>query len=251
METLTTLTQSLQQQLTGKEPITREQIEAWRKQYPYFALPLLLYLREQGRRDAQAFATATAYVGDTELLLRLGGYDNDFSDLYPSQPTSQAENTDAAIDLFLQTYSKEGQTAGELPLSEDVVAEQPQIPLETIPAYDYMSTVEAMPDDAETAPMQGDDLLTRFIEADESGKQMFSRTERPLPTTPPPAQEELQEEENETLFTESLAKIYIRQRRYAKALEIIRRLNLNNPEKNIYFADQIRFLEKLINNIKN
>ena len=36
-----------------------------------------------------------------------------------------------------------------------------------------------------------------------------------------------------------------------KALEIIKRLNLNNPKKNAYFADQIRFLEKLIINNKN
>ena len=68
----------------------------------------------------------------------------------------------------------------------------------------------------------------------------------------PKAQERFQEinEANDTLFSESLAKIYIQQRRYAKALEIIRKLNLNNPEKNIYFADQIRFLEKLIINVK-
>ena len=35
---------------------------------------------------------------------------------------------------------------------------------------------------------------------------------------------------------------------YQPALEIIMQLNLNNPEKSIYFADQIRFLRKLILN---
>ncbi|MBQ4524467.1 MAG: tetratricopeptide repeat protein, partial [Bacteroidaceae bacterium] len=38
------------------------------------------------------------------------------------------------------------------------------------------------------------------------------------------------------------------QHRYAKALEIIRRLSLKYPKKNAYFADQIRFLEKLVIN---
>ena len=33
-------------------------------------------------------------------------------------------------------------------------------------------------------------------------------------------------------------------------LEIISQLNLNYPKKNAYFADQIRFLEKLIINNK-
>ena len=55
---------------------------------------------------------------------------------------------------------------------------------------------------------------------------------------------------DDTFFTESLAKIYIKQRRYEKALQIIKKLSLKYPEKNIYFADQIRFLEKLIINIK-
>ena len=51
---------------------------------------------------------------------------------------------------------------------------------------------------------------------------------------------------DESYFTETLARIYIKQRRYSKALEIIKRLSLNYPKKNAYFADQIRFLEKLI-----
>lgn len=55
---------------------------------------------------------------------------------------------------------------------------------------------------------------------------------------------------DESFYTESLAKIYIKQRRYDKALEIINKLSLIYPEKNIYFADQIRFLKKLIDNIK-
>ena len=65
-----------------------------------------------------------------------------------------------------------------------------------------------------------------------------------IPETP------LTESTDEAFLTESLAKIYIKQRRYSKALEIIKKLSLKYPEKNIYFADQIRFLEKLIINIK-
>ncbi len=58
-------------------------------------------------------------------------------------------------------------------------------------------------------------------------------------------------EGDECYFTETLARIYIKQGRYEKALEIIKRLNLNIPKKNAYFADQIRFLDKLIINNKN
>ena len=57
--------------------------------------------------------------------------------------------------------------------------------------------------------------------------------------------------EDESYFTETLAKIYVKQQRYSKALEIIKKLNLKYPKKNAYFADQIRFLEKLIINAKS
>ena len=49
-----------------------------------------------------------------------------------------------------------------------------------------------------------------------------------------------------SFFTETLANIYIKQGKYEKALEIIKRLCLEYPNKNRYFADQIRFLEKII-----
>lgn len=58
---------------------------------------------------------------------------------------------------------------------------------------------------------------------------------------------------NEELFTETLAGIYIKQHRYQEAMEIIRSLSLNFPNKSSYFADQIRYLEKIekINNKKD
>ena len=49
-------------------------------------------------------------------------------------------------------------------------------------------------------------------------------------------------------LTEGFAKLMIKNGNYAKALEIIETLYLNNPEKSVYFADQIRFLRKLILN---
>jgi hypothetical protein len=50
--------------------------------------------------------------------------------------------------------------------------------------------------------------------------------------------------------SEDRAKILIKERKYEEALVILNELNLNNPKKSIYFADQIRFLEKVIANTK-
>ena len=57
-------------------------------------------------------------------------------------------------------------------------------------------------------------------------------------------------ERDDSMLSESLAKMYIKRHNYSKALEIIENINLNFPEKSIYFADQIRFLRKLVLNEK-
>ncbi len=52
-------------------------------------------------------------------------------------------------------------------------------------------------------------------------------------------------------ISENTAKNLISEKKYIEAVEILRKLNLNNPKKSVYFADQIRFLEKVIVNSKN
>ncbi len=53
------------------------------------------------------------------------------------------------------------------------------------------------------------------------------------------------------VFTETLARIYIKQGKYERALDIITRLYKSHPHKSAYYTDQMRFLEKLIINSKN
>ena len=96
------------------------------------------------------------------------------------------------------------------------------------------------------------DSINSFLDAVESGN--FKKAEEEIKSSDEEI-DSLEEEEyckpiEESFFTESLAHIYIKQRKYERALEIIKCISLKNPEKNIYFADQIRFLEKLIINVK-
>ena len=94
--------------------------------------------------------------------------------------------------------------------------------------------------------MKGQALIDSFINSD---KGRIVLNEGPLLTPQSEKEDEIpQETVGEEYFTETLARIYIKQGRYSKALEIIQRLSLQFPKKNAYFADQIRFLEKLIIN---
>jgi hypothetical protein len=51
-------------------------------------------------------------------------------------------------------------------------------------------------------------------------------------------------------MTEENVKQLIAEKKYQQAIDILKKLNLDNPKKNVYFADQIRFLEKIIKNKK-
>ena len=97
--------------------------------------------------------------------------------------------------------------------------------------------------------MNGMQLIDKFIN-DDGGKLTLKDNPEFVPQLED-TNSEGEKVPDDSFFTETLAKIYIKQGRYSKALEIIKRLNLNYPKKNAYFADQMRFLEKLILNDKS
>ncbi|SDG42654.1 hypothetical protein [Psychroflexus sediminis] len=55
-------------------------------------------------------------------------------------------------------------------------------------------------------------------------------------------------EPSSSLMTETLARVYIEQKRYDKAIQAFKILILNNPEKSSFFADQIQEIERLKEN---
>jgi len=111
-------------------------------------------------------------------------------------------------------------------------------------AQDYASYLIQMEEEENGMPyLDGEDELDMLSSKDlrKSNRIVLkekSDSELETPEENEPAREEF--------FTETLAQIYIKQHKYERALEIIKALNLNNSKKNGYFADQIRFLEKLI-----
>lgn len=103
---------------------------------------------------------------------------------------------------------------------------------------------------------KGMDLIDNFLREEEKNGSVsrLARVTKEEPSETDTPQKGPQDAHLKSLddsyFTETLARIYVKQRRYEKALQIIKNLSLKYPEKNVYFADQIRFLEKLIINTK-
>ncbi len=52
--------------------------------------------------------------------------------------------------------------------------------------------------------------------------------------------------ESDELITETLAKIYVQQKKYDKALDAFKKLSLKYPEKSVYFAARIKEIEKYL-----
>jgi len=115
---------------------------------------------------------------------------------------------------------------------------------------DYVKSYLDEPDEPERPADKAirsrtEELLGAFLDSGAS-RMSFSPSDAGEETADTVDAAHVNEKLDDAFFTETLARIYLKQHRYTKALEIIRSLYLNFPNKSIYFADQIRYLEKLV-----
>ena len=217
------------------------------EEFPYFQAAQFLYtLNLHTARDSRFNAElrkAACLLGDRQnLFYRIK------SDAFPPEWIEKLERKDdpAAsshfdlVDFFLAEQEKKEQK----PASNTLLPEQV--------STDYLSyLLSETTDDSqiETIPLQHQDKIDKFLAEDEKSPAKIVLKERSEDESDTPFPD-LDTVEEGNFFSETLAKIYLKQKKYEKALEIIRKLYLQNPEKNRYFADQIRFLEKLVINTK-
>ena len=207
------------------------------ERYPYFQTARLLLLqnlyKEKDALFSKELSRSAALLADRSVLFdMIEGADYKIEPLEsmpaPSAGTQEGtDRTQSLIENFL------GEVSRKPSLSRPV-------PHETSPidaSVDYMGYM--MQQEGSDGNGTKEDASFGI-----SGKIVLEEKEE----YDTPEEEELAEEE---YFTETLAKIYIKQKKYGRALEIIQALSAANPKKNSYFADQIRFLEKLIGINKN
>ena len=166
----------------------------------------------------------------------------------PADSVSREDRTISLIENFLDSIPKE---EGPIGNDEEATTRKPKRkPTPADAAVDYVAYLLETENDTDhlddTPQLKGQDLIDTFINSDK-GRITLSDTPEYTPEIDDVSDNDKDAPE-EGVFTETLARIYIKQGRYSKALEIIRRLSLQYPKKNAYFADQIRFLEKLIIN---
>ena len=223
--------------------------------YPYYQTARLLLLQNLYLLHDPTFdeelRRAAIYITDRKVIFNLveaAHYQMRHSVAKPQEnkqkPTSN--RTISLIDTFLESIPEEKEEEEKKPKRKPTPADA------AVDYVSYLLEVENEEDskaDKKDAPqLKGQDLIDNFI-FNEGGKIQLKEEPEYLPDIDDSNDDDAKEGEN-GYFTETLAKIYIKQGNYSKALEIISQLNLNYPKKNAYFADQIRFLEKLIINNK-
>jgi hypothetical protein len=228
--------------------------------YPYYQTARLLLLQNLYLLHDPTFndelKRAAIYITDRKVIFNLveaahyrfkladNNQNKDESTKAAGKIAEKQDRTISLIDHFLDSIPEENEPKPKTK----------RRPTPADAAIDYVSYLLETENEEESksdlAPqLKGQDLIDNFIN-NESKKIKLKEEPEYMPTLDETNNDD-EKEGNEGYFTETLARIYIKQGRYDKALEIIQRINLNYPKKSAYFADQIRFLEKLILNNKN
>ena len=223
--------------------------------YPYYQPARILLLQNLFLLHDPTFddelRRAAVYISDRHILFKL--VEDAHYQLFPEQKkaekqsiiiyaetTTEEDRTTSLIDTFLEQIPEEENT------SQETEGRRKPTPADaTVDYVAYLLESENKQYEDITPQLRGQELIDDFI-YNEGGKITLQDETEYEPEEN--EHNEAAENEDTGYFTETLARIYIKQGRYSKALEIIRRLNLVYPKKNRYFADQIRFLEKLIIN---
>jgi len=218
------------------------------EEYPYFQTAHLLYtlnllnLKDPDFLfDLRMTAIYLQYRKQLLFLTENNFFDPELMEIMEAAEISDKETLPSEPDFeLIDAFLSENAEEAEL---DDIVLESQPV------SQDYTAFVSAGETETEEAPpLEHQDVIDKFLEEDAISpvKIKLEKPDKPAPDV------ELPEEPEEPVisigfFSETLAKIYIKQKKYTKALEILNKLNLLYPKKSRYFADQIRFLELVIN----
>ncbi len=237
--------------------------------YPYYQTARLLMLKNLYLLHDPSFdeelRRAAIYITDRKVIFEMveaAHYQfkkenyGEKSKAYPTQVeasksnlhnTSKADRTSDLIDSFLGSIPTDAE--------EKEAKKEKRKPTPADAAVDYVAyLMETEDQEEEEKPSRTISLIDDFMEDGGFKLPKIQQGEEYKPEYTPQLEDDNNNEEqteNSGVFTETLARIYIKQGKYQRAYQIIERLYKQHPHKSAYYVDQLRFLEKLMLNGNN
>ena len=223
------------------------QLQTLAREHPYFHVARILLLQALYRKHDSTYdetlRRTAILVPNREAVFRLTEEPHythpEERKRYEEIEDSSDSRTVSLIDNFLEAQMP------SIPVSHPIDAAQDYI------GYLMQRETQQGGQRQEALPMNGGGVVENFLEKeigrivlDDNGESVHEESQTVNTQKP-------QDEAENEILTEIMAGIYIKQGKYENAVKIIRQLSLKYPKKNRYFADQIRFLEKLITNNKH
>lgn len=234
---------------------TLPELKAYVEKYPFFQAVRLLYLANLYRLRSKDFGPelrkASIFVPDrTALFVMTEGNNYQLPTQYNDSSIETEGDSDRTISL-IDRFLKKGSIETD---SDNRSRNVPSYADLTTDYASYLMQQEANANASKSRnsgstkepKLKGAELIDNFIKETE-GKQ---RVEIPAIDEDEFVSPEFSTEEEE-IYTESMVNIYIKQGRYQQALEILRKICLNNPKKSSNFAPQISLLEIILNERKD
>ena len=232
--------------------------------YPYYQTARLLMLQNLYLLHDPSFdeelRKAAIYITDRKVIFRMVEAAHYQLKKETNREEKKAENANNAsdrtsdlIDNFLESIPSDAEE------EKDATQKNKRKPTPADAAVDYVAYLM----ETEDAEQEKDNNSSRTLALiddfmDDGGFQLpklDATADAELEYKPAIDDDEVNSNsettENSGIFTETLARIYIKQGKYERAHEIIERLYHKQPNKSAYYTDQMRFLEKLIINSKN
>ncbi len=156
-------------------------------------------------------------------------------------PRGEPEEEPVTVEEEPVTVEEEPVTVEEEPVTveeEPVITEEELVAIEEVPE---IPAVEPARSDIDQKRKEQADLIDRFIMAN---PRIIPQIEKPASPN-----EDLSKpftEEHGGFVTETLARIYVTQGYYSKAIDIYEKLSLKFPQKSNYFAAQIEKIREII-----
>ncbi|WP_299059915.1 hypothetical protein [uncultured Polaribacter sp.] len=224
------------------------------EKHPYFQAARALYLKGLKNQDSFKYnnelkVTASNTLDRTILFnyITSKSFINQKKNIEEqvSEKKSTEKTTDTTFNIFKKSTEKKAKKVVEV--KEELTIGKPiSFPATENHSFNQwlqLSTKKPIArSDVKKAeePIKKEDLINKFIKNNPKIKKVVKEKKINVPVK--------KNKQDSSLMTETLAKVYLEQKKYENAIQAYRILSLKYPEKSGFFADQIKRIQILQKN---